>query len=126
MRIFVLFVLISAGFAANCREMTPDNQEDILGYDNYILLEFFHSESILGDTIAEIEETFEIFDLYVFCVDATAHTAFAKELGVASTPAIALFYSEEKFPRAVTTDFTAVEEWLDENLPESTIFEDKT
>jgi hypothetical protein len=121
--LFLAFLESTA--ADSCREIAPDNKADVLGYENYILLEFFHHDSILGEEkIHEIEDHFEVFDLYVFCVNVDLHKEFAKEFGVTSTPAMALFYSEEVAPRAITTDFTEVMDWLEDNLPDPKIYED--
>ena len=107
-----------------CREIEPEAFDDVIGYDNFILVEFFTGRSLLLDEIEDLEEQFEVFELYIFCVDANKHKSFAATLGVTTTPSAALFYSEEHFPRSITTQFDDMSHWLETNLPEVDTYTD--
>ena len=120
--VYLMLILVKIrGDERRWREIDPDVFDNVVGYDNFVLLEFFQDQSLLIDSIEYLEEEFEIFDLYIFCIDSNKYSTFATSLGVSSFPSLALFYNEEHYPRSITDQFENLSSWLENSLPETSV-----
>ena len=120
--VYLMLMLVKIwGAERGWREINPDTFDDIVGYDDFILIEFFQDQSLLIDSIEDLEEEFDIFDLYIFCMDFNTYSTFATSFGISSFPSLALFYSEEQYPRSITDQFENLSHWLQNSLPETSV-----